>query len=114
MSIQTMIENAVKPVVPEIARGEYTGEGEVFCVWDATEMGAAFGNNFPAFIRYLVQMQLVLPFETDPQPWIERVRSAILSEELCSAPSVTPVEADEQEGYRQFAIEFEAISVRSV
>lgn len=114
MSIQSMIEAVVKPVVPEIARGEYTGEGEVFCVWEATEMPEGFGDNLPGVSRYLVQLQLVLPFEGDPQVWIDKVRKAIQSEDLFSAPTVTPVEGDEQEGYRQYAFEFEAISREAV
>lgn len=114
MSIQNMIETVVKPVVPEITRGEYTGEGEVFCVWDATEMPGGFGDNLPGFTHYLVQLHLVLPFEAEPQEWINRVRAAIQSEDLFSAPTVEPVEAEEQEGYRQFAFEFEAISREAV
>lgn len=109
MSIQSMIKAAVKPVVPEIARGEYTGEGEVFCVWDASEMPGGFGNNLPGFIHYLVQLHLILPFEAEPQEWINRVRAAIQSEDLFSAPVVEPVEADEQDSIREFAFEFEAI-----
>ena len=110
MSIQSMIEAAVKPVVPEIARGEYTGEGEVFCVWDASEMPGGFGDNRPGYIRYLVQLDLYLPFETEPQEWINRVRAAIQAEDLFSTPTVEPVDADEQDGIRKFAFEFEAIS----
>lgn len=114
MSIQSMIEAVVKPVVPEIARGEYTGEGEVFCYWDAAEMPGDFGDNRPGSIHYLVQLHLVLPFEGDPQVWINRVRAAIQSEELFSVPTVEPVEADEQDGIREFAFEFEAISREAV
>ena len=114
MSIQSMIEAAVKPVVPEIARGEYTGEGEVYCVWDATEMPEGFGDNRPGYIRYLVQLNLYLPFETEPQEWINRVRAAIQSEDLFSVPMVEPVEADEQDGIWEFAFEFEVISREAV
>lgn len=110
MSIQSMIEGAVSPVIPEIARGEYTGEGDVYCVWDATKSPDAFGNNFAQVSRYMVQLHLVTPYEVDPQPWIDKVERALRSEDLFSAPIITPVEASEQEGYRQFAFEFDAIS----
>lgn len=110
MSIQSMIEEAVSPVVPEIARGEYTGEGDVYCLWDATELPDGFGDNRPGFLRYLVQLHLIIPFEAEPQGWIDRVKKAIRSEDLFWAPTVTPVESDEQEGYRQYAFEFEAVS----
>lgn len=110
MSIQSMIEAAVKPVVPEIARGEYTGEGEVFCVWDASEAPEGFGDNLPGFIHYVVLLSLVLPFDAEPQEWIDKVRGAIQMEDLFSLPVVKPTESDEQNGYRQFTFEFEAIS----
>lgn len=109
MSIQSMIEAVIKPVVPEIARGEYTGEGEAFCVWDAAQVPDAFGDNAAAATRYQVQLNLCVPFEDDPQTWIDRLVKAVQSEDLFGVPTVEPVEADEQDGFRQYLFDFEAI-----
>ena len=111
MSIKSMIEAAVSPVVPEIARGEYTGEGEVFCVWDAVESPEVFGDNRAAARKFQVQLHLCIPFdEDDPQTWIDRVKRAIQSEDLFSAPVVEPDETSEQDGFRAYVFEFEGIS----
>ena len=109
MSIHSMIEAVVKPVVPEIARGEYTGEADVFCVWEATVTGAAHGDNSCSVAAYAVLLNLVTPFEGDPQPTIDRLCAAICTEDLFSTPTVEHVESDEQNGYREYLIEFTAL-----
>lgn len=116
MSIKNMIESAVSPVVPEIARGEYTGEGDVFCVWDAVETPDAFADNRAAATKFQIQLHLCIPFEDeeDPQTWIDRVRSAIQHEDLFSTPTVEPVETSDDDGYRLYVFEFEGISLEVI
>lgn len=111
MSIKTMIETAVSPVVSEIARGEYTGDGTVFCVWDAAEIPDAFADNHATATRFQVQLHLCIPFEDeDPQTWINQVKRAIQNEDLFSIPTIEPVEHSDDDGYRLYVFEFEGIS----
>ena len=111
MSIKSMIESVVSPVVPEIARGEYTGEGDVFCVWDAVEYPDSFANNHATATKFQVQLHLCIPFDDDnPQTWIDQVKRAIQSEDLFSSPIVEPVESSDEDGYRLYVFEFEGIS----
>lgn len=106
MSLEERIKAAVSPIVPEFAADVYTGSADSYCVFNATEMPTAFGDNRPRAIRYLVQLHWYFPLRMDPIATKRALRGAIGGLGGCTWPSITDA-GDRDGGHLVF--EFEAV-----
>lgn len=104
--IDKKIEDAVKPLVPECVPNPYTGDCEEYCTYNYIEIPAAFGDNRPHAVRYLVQVHWHLPLKRRPHPKKKELRRALLGVRGFSAPEIA--DATDLDG-QHYVYEFEAV-----
>lgn len=64
MSVHQMILNALDGLAP-IEAETYTGDAEIYYVFNYSTLGAAYANDMPTCERYLVQVHLFAPIGTN-------------------------------------------------
>lgn len=104
--LKDRIQDAVTPVVGELAPGVYTGDAEEYCTWNATEVPQAFGDGRPHRIKHLVQVHWFLPLKRRPYAKKKALRRALMETPGFTAPTVTP--ATDGDG-QHYVFEFEAL-----
>ena len=62
MSLDEIIKEAIKPLVPVCVIDVYGGQAEEFCVYTYTEEPVYYGDNEPDSIRYHVQLHWIFPW----------------------------------------------------
>jgi hypothetical protein len=103
MSMGDAIVAAVTPVVPICVPDLYTGAEKTYCTYNFTEIPAAFGDDTAHAVRYLIQLHLFLPPETNPAALKRSLRRAILAAGF-TAPTITP---NNDEISQDYVFEFE-------
>lgn len=62
MSLDEIIKDAIKPLVPVCVIDVYGGKAEEFCVYTYTEEPVYYGDDEPDSIRYHVQLHWIFPW----------------------------------------------------
>lgn len=105
------IRAAVEPLVPVCVPDLYTGDAEEYCTYNYNEIPAAFGNNRPHAVRYLVQVHWFLPLKKRPHPKKRKLVRALGGIQAATWPTV--VNASDELG-QHFVYEFEAVERMAV
>lgn len=111
MSIDELIQKTVTLIVPRCVPKQYSGKDTEYCTYNYIEMPAAFSDDAPECIRYMVQLHWLFPW----QPNIsasegvlkkrQQLQQAIVDAGF-TAPTITPAGDNEWEHY---VFEFEAV-----
>lgn len=114
MNIDQKIQDAVKPVIPICVPKQYGGDAMEYCVYNYTEIPAAFGGNRARAVRYLVQVHWVFPWQPNisADDAVRSKKSAIrnaLEDAGFTCPTVTPASDGE---FEHFVFECEAVGGR--
>lgn len=104
--LDSKIRAAVEPLVSVCVPDIYTGDKKEYCTFNYNEIPAAFGDNRPNAVRYLVQVHWFLPLKRRPNPKKKELRRALLAVRGFSAPEI--VNANDGEG-QHYVYEFEAV-----
>ena len=81
MTIETLIESAVKPVIPVCVPWQYSGEAMEYCVYAYSELPDEWGDDAAGAIRYVVQLHWFFPWtpKVTADPEVQRKKKAIRS-----------------------------------
>ena len=104
--LDDQIRAAVEPLVGVCVPGIYTGDAEEYCTYNYNEIPAAFGDNRPHAVRYLVQVHWFLPLKQRPHPKKKALRRALLAVRGFGAPEIE--DASDELG-QHYVYEFEAV-----
>lgn len=64
------------PIVPVCEPAVYGGDEERYCIYNATELPAGFGDDAPQAVRYLMQLHFFCPLLGNPLVLKERYWAA--------------------------------------
>lgn len=81
--LDDIIRAAVDPLVAVCVPDLYTGDEEEYCTYNYNEIPAAFGDNRPHAMRYLVQVHWFLPLKKRPQPKKRKLARALGTMQRC-------------------------------
>ena len=106
MSLEERNQGGGDAIVPEFRADVYTGDADSYCVFNATEMPTAFGDNRPWAIRYLSQLHWYFPAWDGSQGHKAGAADGDQRPAGCTTPSVVPA-TDKDGGHLVF--EFQAV-----
>lgn len=100
------IKAAVEPLVPVCVPNLYTGDAKEYCTYNYNEIPAAFGDNRPNAVRYLVQVHWFLPLKQRPVPKKKALRRALGTLPASTWPTIE--DASDALG-QHYVYEFESV-----
>lgn len=66
MTVQELIRDTIRPLVPEVTPEPYDGDASTYCTYQAAELPTLFANGRPDTIRYHAYLHLYLPAGENP------------------------------------------------
>lgn len=101
------IRAAVEPLVAVCVPNLYTGDAEEYCTYNYSEIPAAFGDDRPHAIRYLVQVHWFLPLKRRPHPIKKALGRALGTMQRCV--TWPTIENASDELTQHYVYEFQAV-----
>lgn len=101
------ISAAVEPLVAVCVPNLYTGDAEEYCTYNYTEIPAAFGDDRPHAVWYLVQVHWFLPLKRRPHPKKRALRRALGTMQRCV--TWPTIENASDELTQHYVYEFQAV-----
>lgn len=89
MSIDELLETAVSAIVPACAPNRYNGNVTTYATWNYSTIPVVFADSKPDAARYLIQVHLFLPFNTNPNSIKLQLARSLHSYGM-TYPSITP------------------------
>lgn len=106
MSINSRLQEALEPIVPEVVPGIYTGEAAEYISYTYTEIPMDFGDDEPHGIRYLITARWYFPADGSNPLAKKRQICRALRDAGFIYPTVTPLD---DEVSRCYAFETEDV-----
>lgn len=105
MSIYSLMQSILEPIVPVVVPDSYEGEESEYIEYSMTDIPVFFGDNEPEFIRHLITIKWYAPNGGNPNQKKKQICRAIRDAGMVY-PKITDLSDDVG---RCFAFETEAV-----